>query len=338
MKLGLETESYHLYFQHGKMDIFSFITKVKSLGLDGVQINIIPDLNLHKRFGTLKSNDKSYLKEIKDHLKQNNLYVQIDSRWLEYDLLKQDLEITKALGANILRTYLKVDKIFNPLKDIDIAVKKILKIVPLLKEYDIKLALENHEWESSENLLEIISKVSCEFVGVLFDVGNSMMVRQDPLDSLKHLLPHIFSVHFKDHIVTLSHKNEPVISGVPIGLGSIQIEEIYKKLALKTNLDCINIETCYPYSSTIKDYESQSFRLKHGSMKQSDFTKDGFKFEGVFKIKPNPIKDICPMQYYYPHKVSQKHLESLMQAQEQCVRHSVEVMKSLRRKYESYKK
>lgn len=46
MKLGLETESYHLSFQSGAMNIFTFIDQVVNLGLDGVQINIIPDKGL----------------------------------------------------------------------------------------------------------------------------------------------------------------------------------------------------------------------------------------------------------------------------------------------------
>ena len=41
MKLGLETESYHVHFQHHRMDIFDFINKAVEFGLDGVQINII---------------------------------------------------------------------------------------------------------------------------------------------------------------------------------------------------------------------------------------------------------------------------------------------------------
>lgn len=38
MKLGLETESYHLFFQQGMMDIFDFIDKTSELGLDGVEL------------------------------------------------------------------------------------------------------------------------------------------------------------------------------------------------------------------------------------------------------------------------------------------------------------
>lgn len=41
MKIGLETESYHLFFQNGLMDIYRFIKRAAELGLDGVMINVI---------------------------------------------------------------------------------------------------------------------------------------------------------------------------------------------------------------------------------------------------------------------------------------------------------
>ncbi|RAX53157.1 hypothetical protein CCY99_06075 [Helicobacter sp. 16-1353] len=333
MEFGLETESYHLYFQHGKMDIFDFIDKTKSLGLDGVQINIIPDLNLNPRFGTLKSNDKGYLREIATHLKHLNLYCQIDSRWLEYSLSKEDLEIAKELNADILRTYIKVENNQFNQKNIIESIAKIKKILPLLKDYNIKLAIENHEYETSDNLIEIMESINSEYVGILFDVGNSMMVKETPLESLHKLLPYIINVHFKDHIVTMNSNNEPVITGVPIGEGSIEVEQIYKILSGK--LHRINIETCYPYSATIKDSKSQDLRAKKGILTKEDFMVDGFEFKGVFEIKPNPIQGICPMDYYYPHRVGEEWLEKLLILQEECVIKSVAFMKNLRRKYEN---
>ena len=43
LKLGLDTESLHLWFQNKRMDIFGFIEKAHELGFDGVMINILKD-------------------------------------------------------------------------------------------------------------------------------------------------------------------------------------------------------------------------------------------------------------------------------------------------------
>lgn len=65
MKIGLETESYHLHFQNGRMDIFDFIRRTAELGLDGVQINIIKDKNLDPEWGTLGSDDTEHLLKVR---------------------------------------------------------------------------------------------------------------------------------------------------------------------------------------------------------------------------------------------------------------------------------
>ena len=63
MKIGLETESYHLLFQNGRMDIFGFIKRTAELGMDGVMINIIKDKNLDPNWGTLGSDEPKHLEK-----------------------------------------------------------------------------------------------------------------------------------------------------------------------------------------------------------------------------------------------------------------------------------
>lgn len=63
IKLGLDTESLHLWFQNKRMDIFGFIEKAHELGFDGVMINILKDYNLDPEWGTLMSNDPGTLKK-----------------------------------------------------------------------------------------------------------------------------------------------------------------------------------------------------------------------------------------------------------------------------------
>lgn len=41
MKIGLETESYHLFFHNNRMDIFDFIRKTAELGLDGYRLILL---------------------------------------------------------------------------------------------------------------------------------------------------------------------------------------------------------------------------------------------------------------------------------------------------------
>lgn len=329
--LGLETESLHIFFQHNKIDIFDFVDITKDIGLDGVSINIIPDLNLNQRFGTLSSNNDDYLKRLNDKLLSNNLFCEIDTRWTEYELLKEDLRISKMLNAKVMRSYLRV-KDYLKSEDIKKAISDIRAILPLLEEYQITLALENHEFETADDLLKIVGEIDSEFVGVLYDTGNSMMVRKDPIDEVKKLLPYIKTTHFKDHVVCLN-ENEPVISGEVLGAGSIDCKEMFKLLVDNTKAN-INLETCYPYSATIKDPMIAQKRIQGQSITKELLESDGFRFKGVFEIKQPPLKkQIKPLEYYYPHKISQKMTDDLMEIQLDCVKKSVKYLKELRKNY-----
>lgn len=354
IKLGLETESLHLFFQHRGLDLFKFADITADLGLDGVQINIIPDLNLNQRFGTLQSNDEDYLKRLNDKILSLNLYCEIDTRWTDYELLKEDIKIAKSLGASRIRSYLKPQD--NQISNSDFlkSIDDIKRICELLERYDVELALENHEYESSDDLLYIMQKVGSKRLGVLYDTGNSMMVRRDPIKEARKLLPYIKMVHFKDHLVCLD-KDEPVVSGAVLGEGSIDIKEMFNLLVEHTDAN-INLETCYPYSATFKDPAVIQARQKgakitkellenlelssisYDELDLDDFANKKpskhFKFEGVFAIKPAPLPDyIKPMQYYYPHDVSQTALEELLEFQLECVKKSANRLISLKDKF-----
>lgn len=106
MKLGLETESYHLFFQQGAMDIFGFIAKASELGLDGVEINIIPDEGLHPEFGVLNGDNPEYLAKVRDAIETHGLYCEIDTRFTTPDAIKKAVNIASALNADIIRTAL----------------------------------------------------------------------------------------------------------------------------------------------------------------------------------------------------------------------------------------
>ncbi|MGR6861427.1 sugar phosphate isomerase/epimerase family protein [Aliivibrio salmonicida] len=317
MKLGLETESYHLLFQHKRMDIFDFIEQTWRLGLDGVEINIIPDYNLHPQFGVLDSDEPAYLARVKDAIQSRNLYCELDTRWTDKSSLMMSIKIAKGIGADVIRTYIKVDD-FDPL-NLKPIIEDIKQIIPVLKKHRIKLCLENHEYETSDNIIEIIKAVDSVWFGANCDIGNSMMAWEDPVEATRKLAPYTFTTHFKDHIVVM-HDDEPVVCGVPIGEGSIDVDECFRIFVENSSITRLNIETCFPYCAR--------FTRSKGT--------DGIsKLTDAFEIKEPPFDTalIKPMNYYYPHEVSQEALEILIDAQIEGVKRSVLVLKALRKKY-----
>ncbi|GKV65957.1 MULTISPECIES: sugar phosphate isomerase/epimerase [unclassified Sporosarcina] len=315
MKLGLETESYHLFFQHHRMDIFDFIQKTVELGLDGVQINIIEDLNLNPDWGTLGNAHPDHLAKVKKMLEKYHLFCEIDSRGIEFDHLKRVIEVANQIGADVIRTY--INRGIYDKEKTDNAYKELKKIVPLLKKYQIKLAIENHEEETADEIIKVIQSVDSPWVGALCDNGNGMMAWEDPVVTVSKLAPYSVSSHFKDHF--LIHDGEEYrVSGCPIGQGNIDIEECFKILVEQSTLQRVNIEMCHPYVST--------FKRPIGTGGVSSPGDGAFKVEEPFY----PIELIAPLDSYYP---TEDLLEQMLRDQDEGVKESVKAVKELRDKY-----
>lgn len=319
MKIGLDTESCHLLFHNGRIDIFGFIEKAAQLGMDGVMINIIyipgDKKHIHPKWGCLGGGDYEHLQKVKNHLKKNGLYAELAMRGTEPERITEALEVAHTLGADLLRTYC----CFGKYNDITLkeAPEKIKQIVPVLKKYRIRFAIENHEEETADEIIEMINKVNSPWVGSHCDIGNSMMAWEEPESAMNKLAPYAFTSHFKDHIV-IKDRDEYKVCGVPLGRGNIDIEECFRILFEKSTLTRINIEQTYPFLSVFKREKGTGGVFNVG--------------EGAFKIEEPPFKflPLQPDSYYHP---PEEYIDILIEKQLAGLEESVKYIKQIRNKY-----
>ncbi len=318
MKIGLETESYHLHFQNGRMNIFDFIKKTVELGLDGVQINTIAfpgDKFIHPIWGTLGGADADHLEKVKNEIQKNGLFVEIDARGVEPERLKEVIAVAHEIGADVIRTYISCGGDLE--EELRSAPEKVKQIVPLLKKYRIKLAIENHEYETADEIIDVIKKIDSPWVGVTCDTGNGMMAWEEPIDTVKKLAPYTFTTHFKDHII-LEEDGEYKVCGIAVGSGNMDTDECFRLLVENTTLTRINIEMCHPYVTTFKKEKGAGGVTEVG--------------QGAFKVE-EPLFDpefIKPSNYYYP---SEEALEKMLEYQAEEVQKSAKYVLALRDKY-----
>ena len=85
----------------------------------------------------------------------------------------------------------------------------------------------------------------------------------------------------------------------------------------KSDLKRINLEMCYPYCAQFKRSPGTGGVFKVG--------------EGAFKVEKQlyDYDMIKPLQYYYPHEVSEELLEELIVKQIEGVKTGVKYLKSL---------
>ena len=266
MLLGLETFSYHLAFAYGEMDIFGFIERTASLGLDGVEINVEGNDLCH-----LGDDDPGFLRDVRALTEQHGLFVELDTCNTDPANLTRVLRLCEALGADRLRVYSSVGG--DARQEMRKAIDDFRQVVGLAGDLNVKIGFENHEYETSRDVLDVVRQVNSEYLGAHVDTGNSMMVWEDPLQAVEAMAPYAVSTHFKDHMV-VSLNGRPMIVGVPLGEGSIDCGACLRILEERSSLERINIEVCYGYVAPFRVPESDGAGARLGA--------------GAFRVVPPP--------------------------------------------------
>ena len=110
--------------------------------------------------------------------------------------------------------------------------KQIALAEPVLAKYKIRLGIENHKgWRAVEQA-EWMKRVSSEWVCVHLDFGNNISFCEDPMDTLKTLLPWIVSCHIKDQAVE-AYADGFTLSEVPFGEGFLDLKAMVETLQKK---------------------------------------------------------------------------------------------------------
>lgn len=246
IKLGIETFSYHLQMDTGLMNTFGFVDAARELGLDGVQINIGPGRGTYGHLGSI---DPGYLRELREEVVKNGMFIEIDTRGTDPDFITRMLHLCADLGADVLRLYAP------PENDLNAALNKAISgfrtVVPVCQDLGIRIAFENHEYETSERILGVVRAVDSEWVGTHVDTGNSMMMWEDPVEATKALSEFAVSSHLKDHVV-IRQNDSVAVAGVTLGEGNASCAECFRILSEESPLKRIVIEDCYGYRAPFR--------------------------------------------------------------------------------------
>lgn len=120
--------------------------------------------------------------------------------------------------------------------------KTIALAEPILRKHQVRLAIENHKgWRSAEQAAWM-KRVSSEFVGVHLDFGNNLSLCEDPMDTLRTLLPYVMSCHLKDMAVE-PYDDGFLLSEVPLGDGILDLKKMIQILREKDSKMAFDLET-----------------------------------------------------------------------------------------------
>jgi sugar phosphate isomerase/epimerase len=180
-------------------DPLTFLEECHALGAGGVQT----DLGIH---------DETYTTQLRRRAEGLDMHVEgvIELPYVEADLPRFEKQVQTAAraGATVARATLMPGRRyeqFTSVKDYQAAVARGLKALqlaePLLARRRFGLALENHKDQRVAERLELLKRLSSQYVGACVDVGNDLALLEDPIEVVRAYAPWAFTAHLKDHAV-----------------------------------------------------------------------------------------------------------------------------------------
>jgi sugar phosphate isomerase/epimerase len=240
--LGIGMHSYGFHWKAGPFnDALSFLEYAHGLGAGGVQVSI-------------GQRDAAYTRKLRDKCEEWAMYLEAQASLPPDDsaVARFSAEVQSAIaaGATVMRTAMlngRRYETFNTAQEFEAfrarSWKSLTLAEPIAKKHGIRLAIENHkDWLISE-LLDIVRKISSEYVGICVDTGNSIALLEDPISVVEAYAPFAISTHVKDMGVA-QYEHGFLLSEVPLGAGFLDLSRMIQALEhanpkLQWNLEMI---------------------------------------------------------------------------------------------------
>jgi len=184
-------------------------------------------------------------------IQAGGLSVFIDLEKTDVEYIVQLLPYLSSINIEVVR--IKMDQIGRTIYGgnrytsgtFDKAVKEFKQqlsdLLPTLKKHKVVLAIENHQDLHSTELVEISSSISQKFIGVTWDVGNSLSMADSPDSFYKNTKHIIKNVHLKDYKVCESEAGVQLLR-CPLGEGYVNYKNVLKKLTKNQGIVNMSIE------------------------------------------------------------------------------------------------
>jgi sugar phosphate isomerase/epimerase len=277
MKVGIDSYCYHRFFGEvypdqkppaKKMTMQDFLVRAKELKVDGV--------SLESCFFPPKIG-KTWYKDLKaqlDEYKFDRVYAWGHPDGLErgqnqaaYDEMVAGIPHAKEIGADVMRvvgsSLMFRHEPHGP--QVKALAKMFKKAVKVAKDYDVKLAVENHIDFTSDEILQLLDLVGSEYFGLNFDTGNFLRLLDDPIKGMEKLAPYVLATHVKDLMPdkTARPTDWHFFAGVPVGKGLINNQALAELLHKANFKGFLAVEIDHPHADwTEREDEAVALSIK----------------------------------------------------------------------------
>jgi sugar phosphate isomerase/epimerase len=185
--------------------------------------------------GTLPDLSEATIDRLRAELAERGLALIVDTGVVDVDSLRATLPLAARAGARVVRATLS--SILEGARAglpggwdayRDEMQRRIVELRPDLEQYDLTLALENHQDATSDDLIALCA-AGGERVGVTFDVVNPLAVGEEPFAFARKLGGLIRNVHIKEYQIYATPSGYRLVR-CAIGQGVIDWPAMFKLL------------------------------------------------------------------------------------------------------------
>jgi sugar phosphate isomerase/epimerase len=270
MKIGIDSYCYHRFFGEvypvqtapdTSMTIEDFLARTVELGAEGV--------SLESCF--LPQREPDYLSELcgrLDELELERVYAWGHPNGLlggkspeAYEDMLQSIEQARAVKAEVMRVVGNNGRYRHDEheKQIDRLSALFADAVKEAEAQGIRLAIENHQDFTLEELATLFANVDSPYLGLTFDSGNCLRILDDPVKGLERLADRVFATHIKDIRLLRGMPADrwQFFACVPAGEGVVDLPRIVGILQQSGYRGMLTVELDYLHS----DYENEEDRV-----------------------------------------------------------------------------
>ena len=220
------------------IDAIDFLNHIHALGAGGIQTSI-------------SGWSKTLASRLRNRCEALNLFLEgsISAPKSKEELhrFEQEIVIAKEAGVSVFRMAMggRRYEIFTNRKQwLDFRKRSIERLqlaAPIAKKHRVQLAIENHKDWQTEDLVQILTQLGSEYLGVTLDTGNSIALLEHPDETARVLSNYAMSTHIKDMAVQ-EYGDGFLLSEVPLGTGILKLEAILNRLERKNPKINFNLE------------------------------------------------------------------------------------------------
>ena len=248
----------------GRMSIARFIDQSLSIpGVEGVQI--CDNIGAHRL--AQPGEDRRKVEEAV----ARGFFVELGAAGTEPAHLEALLRLSGELAADVLRVLPSArrdERGEAEKQDLDKAERDLREVLPTARGLGVRLALENH-WEvPSQALLELVTRINDEHLGICLDTANPVCGGEDPLRTTELLAPYAINVHLKDFRATRDLTRDPAgyrIIGVAFGEGWLPAEAVIDVIQSKSPAQTFHVELFLDRAET----EPETLARERGAVRRS---------------------------------------------------------------------